>query len=166
MANYLNDVLLDVPLQDVKERILAEMATDKALYDSLVKLALQLGNRILDESPSGEGVFLGDPSSLFDQPEFASVGQMKTLFEAFEKKGLILKLLERASEAKGIQIFIGEENRVPDLRNCTIVSASFGEAGSARGSVGVIGPTRMEYGRVVGLVEYTAQLLTEVLASL
>lgn len=166
MANYLNSLLEDVPLQAVKEKILAEMATETALYDSVLRLALKLGNRVLEDSSSEEGVFLSDPSPLFDQPEFASVGQIKVLFEALERKGAILKLLERASAAEGIQIAIGQENSVPDLRNCAVVSAPFGGGSTARGSVGVIGPTRMDYSRLVGLVDYTAQLLTEVLAAL
>lgn len=166
MANYLNALLQDLPLQVVKERLLAEMATEKALYDSLVQLALKLGNRILEDSSAEDGVFLGDTTSLFDQPEFATVGQMKALFEAFEKKGLILKLLERASEARGIQILIGSENPVPDLRTCTVISAPFGKTGPNRGSVGIIGPTRMDYARAVGLVGYTASLLTETLDTL
>lgn len=166
MANYLNEFLRDVPLQDVKERILTEMATAKAAYDSFVKAALELGRTILEESSPAEGVYVADPSTLFGQPEFSSVEQLRSLFEAFEKKGMILKLLERASAADGIQIYIGDENPVPDLRSCAVVSAAFGADTPRRGTVGIIGPTRMDYGKVVGLVEYTAQLLSEMMASL
>ena len=163
MANYLNELLRDVPLHDVKEKILTEMATEKSIYDSFMKEALELGNSILDENPITEGVYVADPSALFGQPEFSSIEQVRALFEAFEKKGMILKLLERASEVGGVQISIGDENSVPNLRTCAVVSASFGGEGSCRGSVGIIGPTRMDYARAVGLVDYAAQLLSEVM---
>lgn len=166
MANYLNGLLHDLPLQGVKEKILAEMATEKAVYDSLLQRALQLGSRILEEAPSAEGVFLGDPSTLLGHPEFANARKMRGIFEAFEKKGLILRLLERAARAPGIRVLIGEENALTDLRDCAVVSAGYGTPGGAHGSLGVIGPTRMDYARVIGLVDFTARLLGELLEAL
>jgi heat-inducible transcriptional repressor len=166
MANYLNDLLQDLPLHSLKEKILSEMATEKALYDSLLQKALKLGNWILEEAPTGDAVFLGDTSTLLGHPEFADVRKMRAIFEAFEKKGLILRLLERASRASGIQVLIGEENPLADLRDCAVVSASYGKAGGSHGSLGVIGPTRMDYGRMMGLVDFTARLLGELLEAL
>ncbi|MBI5014735.1 MAG: heat-inducible transcription repressor HrcA [Deltaproteobacteria bacterium] len=166
MANYLNSLLQDLPLQAVKEKILAEMATEKALYDSLLQRALKLGNRILEDAPTTDGVFLGDPSTLLGHPEFANATKMRSIFEAFEKKGLLLRLLERASRASGIQVLIGQENALTDLSDCAVVSASYGKPGRAQGSLGVIGPTRMDYARVMGLVDFTARLLGELLEAL
>jgi heat-inducible transcriptional repressor len=88
---------------------------------------------------------------------------MRGIFEAFEKKGLLIRLLDRASESSGLHLLIGEENPLADLRDCTLVAAPYRGKGKVLGSVGVIGPTRMDYPRVVGLVEYTARLLGEVL---
>lgn len=166
MANYLNGLLHDLPLQQVKETIRGEMATDKALYDSLLQKALALGSLALEQPPADEGLYLGDPAALLGHPEFASSRRLRSIFEAFEKKGVLLSLLERAAAARGPQVLIGEENPVADLRDCTIVTASYGRAGSAQGSLGVIGPTRMDYARVIGLVEFTARLLGEILEDL
>ena len=166
MANYLNSVLHGLTLYAVKEKILSEMASEKALYDKLLQKALALGNRILEDNPSQGELHLGDPSALFEHPEFATADQLRAVFEAFEKKGMILKLLERASEAQGVQVLIGQENPLQDLRNCAIVSAPYGRVGTTRGSLGVIGPTRMDYARVIGLVHYMSRLLGEALDSL
>ncbi|MBI5440595.1 MAG: heat-inducible transcription repressor HrcA [Deltaproteobacteria bacterium] len=162
MVNYLNGLLYDLPLLAVKERILSEMATEKALYDSMLQVALKLGSRALEEEPSEGEVYVGDPSTLLDHPEFASVSRMKGLFEAFEKKGLLLKILDRASQARGSHVLIGAENLVLDLQDCAVVSATYGVGGSV-GSVGVIGPTRMEYAKLIGLVNYVARVLGEYL---
>lgn len=164
MANYLNGLLEGLPLGEVKERIVAEMASDVALYDSLLRRALELGSRAVGGGQGAEGdVYFGDPASLFDQPEFSSAVRMKSIFEAFEKKGLLLGLLGRASEAPGLHVVIGGENPLADLRECALVTAPYRRQGRVLGTVGVIGPTRMDYPRVAGLVEYTARLLGEVL---
>lgn len=166
MANYLNALLLGLSLQEVKEKILAEMASEVALYDKLLQRALELGSLVLGDEDAKGGLFLGDPVALLDQPEFHSAATMKGIFEAFEKKGLILRLLDRASEGAGLQVLIGEENPLADLRACSLVSAPYLRRGRVLGSVGVLGPTRMDYPRVMGMVDYTARLLGEVLDTL
>ncbi|GAB4262652.1 MAG: heat-inducible transcriptional repressor HrcA [Deferrisomatales bacterium] len=166
MANYLNGVLHDLPLWEVREKILSEMATERAVYDSLLRRALQLGRRALEENPQKGDVFVGDPSALLEQPEFSDVSRMRGIFEAFEKKGLVLKLLDRAFEGPGLQVSIGQENPVADFRDCSLVSATYSREGRVLGTLGVIGPTRMPYSRVAGLVEYTARLLGEVFETL
>lgn len=166
MANYLNGLLEDVPLHEVKGRILAEMEDERALYDALLGKALRFGSRAVgDQVPDGE-VFLGDPGALLEQPEFSNVARMRAIFEAFEKKGLILRLLDRADGAAGMQVVIGGENPLPDLRDCSVISSSYRREGRVIGTVGVIGPTRMDYPRVVGIVEYTARLLDEIFEAL
>jgi heat-inducible transcriptional repressor len=166
MANYLNGLLEGLPLGEVKERIVAEMASEVALYDSLLRRALELGRQAVGGEGAEADVYLGDPAPLFDQPEFSSASRMKAIFEAFEKKGRLLGLLDRASEAPGLHLLIGEENPLADLRECTLVTAPYRRQGRVLGTVGVIGPTRMDYPRVAGLVEYTARVLGEVLDTL
>jgi len=85
----------------VKEKILAEMASEKALYDRLLGKALVLGNRAIAEPQPQGDLYLSDPVALLEYPEFNSVSRMRALFEAFEKKSVILKLLDRVSETVG-----------------------------------------------------------------
>ena len=163
MAGYLNSLLEGVSLRDVKDKILDEMANEKALYDGLLAKALLLGSRVLEETQPGGELYLSDPSALLEHPEFGSVARMKAIFEAFEKKHLILKILDRASESAGSLALIGNENPLPDLWNCSVISSSYSRRGRVVGTVGVIGPTRMNYRRIIGLVGYTARLLGEIL---
>ncbi len=163
MANYLNGLLVGLPLSRVRERILAEMASERALYDRLVQSALELGQRALGGARGEEGLYCGDPTPLLDQPEFSTAARMKELFEAFEKKGLLLRLLDQAAAAHGTRVIIGEEQGGLGLRGCSVVSTTYGCQGRVLGSLGVIGPTRMPYPRMVGLVEYTGRLLGEMM---
>jgi heat-inducible transcriptional repressor len=166
MANYLNALLRDLSLSEVKEKILAEMASEVALYDTLLQRALALGSLAFgDEGTDGE-LFVGDPVALLNQPEFHDAGRMRGIFEAFEKKGMILQLLDRAAEGAGLQVLIGGENPLADLRECSLVSAPYRRQGRVLGSVGVLGPTRMDYPKVMGVVGYTARLLGEILDTL
>ncbi|MHB8764153.1 MAG: heat-inducible transcriptional repressor HrcA [Deferrisomatales bacterium] len=166
MADYLNGLLEGVPLRSIQEKILGEMASERALYDELLQRALDLGHRAMADTPAAGEVFYGDPVALLDQPEFSTAARLRGIFEAFEKKGLILKLLDRAVEADGIQVTIGEENALVDLRDCSVVSSTYGCGGKTLGYLGVIGPTRMNYPKVVGLVNYTSRLLGDVLGHL
>ena len=167
MAAYLDELLEGLPLGAVRGRILEEMVGEKALYDRLLFDALHLGSLALaDDRPLGEELYVGDRLRLLDQPEFTDVAQMKTVFEAFEKKGLILTLLDRAAEAEPRHVLIGGESCVPDLCNCSVVSRKYGRGGRTVGTVGVLGPTRMDYPRVIGLVDYTARLIDEYLETL
>lgn len=166
MAEYLDQLLEGLPLGAVRNRIQEEMAGEKALYDRLLYDALHLGSRALADAPPEEDLYVGDRLCLLDQPEFTDVAQMKAVFEAFEKKGLLLTLLDRAAEAAPRHVLIGAESRVPDLRKCSVVSRRYGREGRTVGAVGVIGPTRMNYPRVIGLVDYTARLIDRYLETL
>ncbi len=166
MAAYLDELLEGLPLGSVRGRILEEMAGERALYDRLLHDALHLGSLALADRSPAEELYVGDRVRLLDQPEFADVALMKSVFEALEKKGLILTLLDRAAEAEPRHVLIGCESCVPDLCNCSVVSRKYGRGGRTVGTVGVIGPTRMDYPRVIGLVDYTARLIDEYLETL
>jgi len=88
---------------------------------------------------------------------------MTDLFRAFEEKATLVKLLDKLIEPKGVQIAIGSESQVQEMEGCSLVTATYGCAGNVWGALGVIGPRRMNYSRVIPLVDYTAKLLSEVL---
>ena len=163
MANYLNSLLEGLPLVAVRERILSEMEKDRAQYDRLLRQALELGSRALEAGePQGE-LYVGEPVRILDQPEFQDVEKMRQIFEAFEKKGILLKILDRAVSGVGIQVTIGAENPIPDLRECSVVATPYLRGERILGAVGIIGPTRMPYSEMIGLVGYTARLLGQVI---
>lgn len=165
IANYLNSILAGLTLQQAKERLLAEMQADKVLYDRLLAQAQALARQALagSEGPSDAEVFIEGKLSIVEQPEFASVEKMKALFKAFEEKSLLIRLIDKSLQAKGIQIFIGHENEYNEMAGCSVVLSHYTVGDRTIGALGVIGPTRMNYSRVIPIVEYTARLVSRFL---
>jgi heat-inducible transcriptional repressor len=88
---------------------------------------------------------------------------MTELFKAFEEKATLVKLLDKCMDLKGVQIAIGSESEVEEMEQCSVVTSTYSYRGEVLGALGVIGPRRMNYSRVIPLVGYTARLLTEIL---
>ncbi len=162
ITNYLNQTLTGLSIQEVKARIVEEMAQDKALYDTLLKRALQLSSEALREEMGGQ-VFIEGASNILEQPEFSDVARMKRLFRTFEKKSLLVELLDKAQRAKGVQIFIGSEAEYSEIEGCSLITSTYSSRRGTIGTLGVIGPTRMPYSMVIPIVDYTARLVGQVL---
>ena len=109
-----------------------------------------------------DDVVLGQASVLADKPEFASGQSMRRLLELTETRQQLADLLRKRSATPGISITIGNEHDDPRLENFTVVTAEY-HAGSLAGVIGVIGPTRMPYDKVISLVSHTSRLVTELL---
>jgi heat-inducible transcriptional repressor len=118
--------------------------------------------KIFMRSEPESELFLGGTANILDLPDFADHDAMKALFAAFEEKAVIVKLLNRCLETEGVNVIIGSEIRNSNMGNCSLVTAVY-RHGQTMGTLGIIGPTRMEYGRIIPLVEHTAQVLTRVL---
>ncbi|BCR06978.1 heat-inducible transcription repressor HrcA [Desulfuromonas versatilis] len=162
ITNYLNRTLTGLSIQEVKARIFKEMAEEKALYDKLLKRALQLSQEALNEEMGGQ-LFIEGATNILEQPEFADVERMKRLFRTFEQKGVLMDLLDRSQRAKGVQIFIGSETENSIIEGCSLITATYSSSRGAIGALGVIGPTRMPYSMVIPIVDYTARLVSQVL---
>lgn len=161
-SNYLNALLKEAPLEELRERILSELAREQAQYDQLTGTALKLGAAATDSQPQ-ERVFIEGTGSFLDQPEFADVERMKTLFRALEQKHQLLSVLDRVLRARELQIFIGTESELSSAGDISVIASPYGNGEQVLGAVGVIGPTRMNYQRVIPLVNFTAQILSKVL---
>lgn len=161
MSNYLNELLQGLTIEQVRRRILEEMHNEKVLYDALLKRALELSEQALEDE--GSEVFIEGQVNIFDQPEFADLGKMKEIFRAFEEKGTLVNLLDRCMSARGVNIFIGAESRLSSLEGMSIVTSTFKSGTNTLGVLGVIGPTRMGYGKVIPIVDYTAKLISTLL---
>jgi heat-inducible transcriptional repressor len=157
---YLNELAEGLTLSQLRVRILTELQQEKARYDRLMHRALTMGVRALSDSGPGE-VFVEGRANILDQPEFADdVQRLKRILRAFEEKSVIFRLLDRAMASQAIQVSIGPENPVEDMGDVSVVASGYRQSSSAVGSIGLIGPVRMDYSRVIPLVEYTANLLT------
>jgi len=163
-ANYLNRQFAGMTLQAIRARLLELMKEEKALYDSLLKRVVALGERAFS-AEGGEGsVYLDGTSNILAQPEFDDLARMRALFRTFEEKGRLVKILNACLAGDGVRILIGHENPDPGLRDLALVTASFPlEGGEARWGLGVMGTTRMEYAHVVAVVDQVARSIAEVL---
>jgi len=163
MARYLSEPLKGRTLPEVRDLLVAQMAEEKAQYDRMLAQALRLGAQALAGEAEAE-VYVAGASRIADQPEFADVQRMKSLFAAFEEKSKLVLLLSECLRGEGCRIFIGSEIPVEDIRDLSVVASPFGLQGKVRGVLSVLGPTRMDYGRAVALVETTARLLSQSLS--
>jgi len=159
---YLNELAVGLTLPQLRRKILTEMRREKARYDRIMRRALRLGSKALAETLPGE-VFVAGRANILEQPEFAAdVQKLKRILRAFEEKSVIVRLLDRALDLDALQVSIGSENSVEDLPEISVVASGYHQGESAMGSIGLIGPVRMDYSRVIPLVEYTARLLTSI----
>ncbi len=162
VTNYLNRTLSGMTIQQVKQRIVEEMAQEKALYDQLLTRALKLSQEVLKDEMGGQ-IFIEGASKILEQPEFSDVDRMKRLFRTFEQKSLLVDLLDKSQRVDGVQIFIGNETEYADIEGCSLITSTYSSRRGAIGALGVIGPTRMPYSLVIPIVDYTARLVSQVL---
>jgi len=159
---YLNELAAGLSLPQMRVKILQEMKKEKARYDRLMRRALLLGARALDEGSPAE-VYVEGRANILDKPEFVEdVQKLKRILRAFEEKSVIVRLLDRALEEEAIQVSIGTENPVEGLPDISVVASGYRLGESTMGSIGLIGPVRMDYSHVIPLVEYSARLLSSV----
>jgi heat-inducible transcriptional repressor len=159
-ANYLNEQFTGRTLAAVRNDLLLGMREDMRHMNALAQTALAMGERMFKtvEETQADYVLAGE-TNLMGIAELADLDRLKALFEAFSRKREILELLDRALAAPGVQIFIGEESGYAVLGDLSVVTASYGDEDRPLGVVGVIGPTRMAYQKVIPVVDVTARLL-------
>ncbi len=161
--NLVNELVSGLTLDEMSLRVRRELATEETQLDELRRQALTLSAEAL---PTDSPVLIVEGQShLFEAVAGLGEegrGKMKALFKGLEEKRLLAELLERASSAPGIQVFIGAETHIEELADFTVVATAYGleEAGRPLGTLGVIGPTRMNYSKVINLVDFTAQILS------
>ncbi|HEY7725230.1 MAG TPA: heat-inducible transcriptional repressor HrcA [Anaeromyxobacteraceae bacterium] len=159
--NYLNEKLRETPVGGLRERILAEMREDRSALHDLVEKALRLAEQAL----GGEAAVLVDgEASFLEAPEFADVQKARALLRAFEEKDRILRVLDRALRAREVCIFIGAESEFAAVPDVSVVAAPYGLGGKVLGTLAVVGPTRMNYARVIPLVDFTAREISRALS--
>lgn len=165
VTRVLNERIAGLTLREIRATLGARLRDTGPTREAseLLNVFIEEGESLFDaaihDSPD---VLLGQASLLADQPEFSSVDNMRKLVELTETREHLADLLRGRSDTPGITITIGNENRDPKLENFTIVTAQY-HSGSVAGVIGVIGPTRMPYDKVISLVTHTSRLLTDLL---
>ncbi len=158
-ANYLNETFSGQDMRNVRERLLEELRATRDHMDLLMRQALEMAGRVFDAAGAKDDYLIAGQTNLMGFNELASMERLRRLFDAFTEKHEILHLLDKCMQAEGVQIFIGEESGYRLLDDCSLVTAPYEIDDQVVGVLGVIGPTRMAYGRVIPIVDITARLL-------
>jgi heat-inducible transcriptional repressor len=146
-------------VREVRNRLLADLKRTHARMDWIMARAVEMAQRVLESAERRDDCYIAGQTNLMEFNELASMERLKQIFEAFTQKREILDLLDRCIEAEGVQIFIGEESGYQLLDDCSLVTAPYRIEDRVIGVLGVIGPTRMDYPRVIPIVDMTARLL-------
>ena len=160
MANYLNDSLGGRTLDEARVWIEEQMNLDRARYNQFVRDALILGEAVAGGFDAAEVYVEGSVQAL-EQPEFADPTRVRELLRALDDKTALLELLERSIREQSVMVSIGSEN--PRLPGFSVVAAPYIGGTKPLGSLAIMGPVRMDYERVIPLVEYTARALSKLL---
>lgn len=164
VTRVLNERIAGLTLREIRATLGARLRDTGPMRGSseLLNVFIEEGEQLFDSAIQGDDVMLGQASLLAEQPEFSTVGNMRKLVALTETREHLADLLRARSETPGITITIGNEHKDPKLQNFTIVTAQY-HSGSVAGVIGVIGPTRMPYDKVISLVTHTSRLLTDLL---
>jgi heat-inducible transcriptional repressor len=166
VAFVLNDRLAGLTLRDIRASLAARLRDSVTAPGAgeLLNIFLEEGEQLFDAAMPGpeDGVVLGQASVLAEQPEFAQQDSMRRLLALTETPARLAEAIRRRSLHQGINITIGNEHNDPELEQFTVVTAEY-QVGSLSGVIGVIGPTRMPYDKVISLVSHTSRLLTDLL---
>ncbi|MEW6002413.1 MAG: heat-inducible transcriptional repressor HrcA [Nitrospirota bacterium] len=161
MAAYLNSEFSGHTFDEIRQKVIKEMSKEKIICDRLILRAI----RICRETFSFYGdLFVSGLSEVLDLPDFADLKKIKELSKAIEEKHTIIKLLDRLSDFDGVQIIIGSEILMDEMKKFSLVVSTCKEDNRPIGVVGIIGPTRMNYSKAISIVDTTAKFLTKILA--
>lgn len=163
-ANYLNQKFKGKDLSQIRESVIASMKQERDDMQHIMKMAIQMADSVVD-SRSHEDFIMAGQTNLMDYAEMANMDKLRQLFEAFNAKRDVLHVLDKSIQAEGMQVFIGEESGYSAFDGCSVITSPYKVSEEVVGVLGVIGPTRMAYDRVIPLVDVTAKLLGSLLSS-
>ncbi len=163
-ANYINRTYAGCDLDSICDGLLSTMQADKRQMDSLMQTAMDVAAKALQKDETNDDPYVvSGEANLIDTTQADNLDKLKDLFDAFNHKRDILHLLERSMHAQGVQIFIGREAGYQPFSEYSLVSAPYSAGDSPVGVLAVVGPTRMDYERVIPTVDITARILSAAL---
>src|SRR5262245_22839124 len=164
-GNYLVEQFGGRLLRDIRNDLVKKMQAERMLFDRMLAL-LQAWSSTLESEANQDAIYLQGTSNILSKPEFADVERMRELFQMFEEKGRLVKILNEcisSSPPEGVKIAIGSEMRVPGMRDFALITASYASADNTTGLLGIIGPTRLEYERSISIVGYLGRVIGEMI---
>jgi heat-inducible transcriptional repressor len=162
-ARFLNTEFAGKSLLAIRSEIVARIKQERSLYDSVVRNAILLCERSLqDEDSAIAEVFVDGASNIFGKPEFSDTETIRGLFQTFEEKSRLVKILNEcvAGEPSGVvQVLIGRENLASSMQHCSVITTSYRVGTEVCGTLGVVGSTRIAYGRMMAVVNYLGRFM-------
>ncbi|MBI2566291.1 MAG: heat-inducible transcription repressor HrcA [Candidatus Schekmanbacteria bacterium] len=169
VSRFVNERFEGKTLHEIRDELLLMLSEERVQYDDLFRKAVSISAQAFaDAEPgtqNGDRIYIGGQNRLFDQPEFADAAKIRQLFQALEDKQRLVEILSQClSQQSDVTVVIGSEN--PEaFADVSIVSGTYKRQDKELGTISVIGPTRMDYSKIVSLVSYVAKLITELLSS-
>jgi len=164
-TNYLNEKFAGKELYEIRVELFNELQQSQIDMNEMMTSAVSMASQAFVKQEEGDDYIIAGQNNLMNYAEMSSVNSLKQLFDAFNTKRDILSLLDQSIYAESMQIFIGKESGHQALDECSVVTTPYRVADEIVGVLGVIGPTRMAYDRVIPLVDITAKLLSNALSS-
>jgi heat-inducible transcriptional repressor len=162
-ANFLNSNYVGLDIDQVRERLLVEVESLRSEIASLMQAAVNVSSEAMTEAQ--DEVVIAGERNLLSVSDFSSdMGHLRRAFDLFEQKAQLMRLLDIAGQAEGVRIFIGGESQVVPFEDLSIVSSPYEVDGKIVGTLGVIGPTRMAYDRMIQIVDITSKLVSNALS--
>jgi heat-inducible transcriptional repressor len=161
MHNYLNEHFAGMAVGKVRREILLEMKRAQSQVDVLLTRALLLGEKAFSDGPPE--LMVEGQSHLFSVPEFADLERMQNILRTLEEKTQLVRVLDQCLQSPGVKIFIGGESASPEIDGLTLITSAYSDNEGNPGILGVIGPTRLDYARIIPLVDFTSRMVTDVL---
>ena len=162
-ANHLNSHYAGMAIEEVRERLKTEIEALRGEIAALMQAAVQAGSQAMAES--SDQVVVSGERNLLDVQDFGhDMNSLRRLFGVFEQKTELMRLLDVSSRAEGVRIYIGGESRVVPFEELSVVTAPYEVDGHVVGTLGVIGPTRMAYDRMIQIVDITSRLVSHALS--
>jgi len=163
VAEFLNDKFQNQSMQYIREEIHECMVENLNRYNDLLPHAVRLGKKVFEFNQPGEILIDGQMNLLLDS-HFNERSSVRSLIDAFDKKSEIMKVLDDSMQQNGVHIFIGNENDFKQLKGCSLITSSYRNKQNVLGSIGVVGPTSMDYRKIISMVDYTAKILTKTIS--
>ena len=162
-ANYLNSQFAGMAIEQVRSRLQQDLVRLQGEIASLMQAAVQVSSEALQQEEN-EVIISGERNLLAVSDFSSDMGNLRRAFELFEQKSQLMRLLDISSQAEGVRIFIGGESQIVPMEELSVVSAPYEVDGQVVGTLGVIGPTRMPYDRMIQIVDITSRLVSNALS--
>jgi len=162
-SNYLNEKFKGKTLAQIRKSVISELREEKARYDKMLAKALGLMETVFQQGQLDEEVFIEGRENLVEKPEFADSKKIIELFKTFKEMNFIAELLSKALEESKPVVLLSNETGMQNIPELAIIMARYGTSGPGGGTLGIIGPMRMNYSRVIPIVRYAAEYVSDIL---